>query len=115
MSLSENVFKLRTLHGYSQRELAKVSKVSAVHVSTIERGNATNVGLSTLIQLAEVFNITVSELIGEVAVQPITQVSKVTDFVYSNANIDNYTPDELHLIQLANQLALAKIQQDRNN
>ncbi len=113
MKLSENLLRLRLEHKYSQREMANRAKVSAVHISTMERGLTSNVGIDTVERLAKAFNITISELLGEVETTTNTQVDKVTAFVYKDLDGVIFTPDELYLIQLANQMALAKILQDR--
>lgn len=113
MSLTKNTLRLRKEYNYSQRKLSTLSGVSAVHISMIERGIAQNVGLDIVVKLANTFNVTVGELIGETLTTASTQVNKVMDFVYKDLKGLVFTPDELYLIQLANQMALTKINHDR--
>ena len=64
MSLASNLRKLRVKHGLSQTDLSDAIGVSYSRISEMENGRA-NPKLSTLEALANVFGVTVSELVRE--------------------------------------------------
>jgi DNA-binding XRE family transcriptional regulator len=64
VALSENLKKIRTSRGLSQRDLANRVGVSHPRISDIDEGRA-NPTLSTLEAIAGVLGITVSDLLAE--------------------------------------------------
>ncbi len=60
---TENLKLLRKDSGYSQRDLAKLMKTSQRRVSHLERGE-TEPDIQTLIEIANLFDVTVDYLIG---------------------------------------------------
>ena len=63
MSLSENIYRLRTEKNMSQLDLADALEVSRQSVSKWETGTAVP-ELDKLIKLAELFEISLDELVG---------------------------------------------------
>ena len=64
MELHENIKMLRTARDLTQRELADALGYSRAAVTQIEKGDV-DLPLSRLKQIAEFFDVSVSELIGE--------------------------------------------------
>ncbi len=62
MTLGEKIYKLRTQHNLSQGDLANELNVSRQSISKWENGNSTP-DLDKIIKLAEIFNISLDELI----------------------------------------------------
>ncbi|MCX7883451.1 MAG: helix-turn-helix domain-containing protein [Caloramator sp.] len=65
MDVGANIKNLRNLKGLSRREVSEISGVSAIYLAEIEYGKKTPT-IETLLKLSNAFNITVSELIGEI-------------------------------------------------
>ncbi len=64
MEISENIKKLRKQNNLTLRELAKKSGLAFGAIGNIERGVIKDPHVSTVIKLAQVFNITIDELVG---------------------------------------------------
>lgn len=62
-SLAKRLRSLRKKHGLSREDLASRAKISFSYVMSLEGGTRTNPTLSILISLADVFGISVDELI----------------------------------------------------
>lgn len=71
MSIGERILKLRKQKGWKQKDLAKKAKVHPAHVSRWERGHM-QPGSSTLARLAEVFEVSVDELVSSQEEEPST-------------------------------------------
>ena len=70
--IAENLRLYRTLHGFTQAQLAECLSYSDKSVSKWERGEATpDVGI--LYTLSEIYGVTVSELIGQTEKSKETQ------------------------------------------
>lgn len=59
--VGQNVRYHRTAKGWTQEKLAARSKVDQGYIGTLERGTV-NVSVDTLVKLAKVLDVTVSEL-----------------------------------------------------
>ena len=62
LQLGQKIRYERTKRGLSQEDLEEVSSVSRRTISEIERGNA-DIRYTNLYQLAEAFNLSISELV----------------------------------------------------
>lgn len=62
--LKDNIKNLRIKKGWSQQDLAVKAGLSYNAVTKLEQGAAIYPRLDTLLKLADVFNITIDELIG---------------------------------------------------
>jgi len=62
--LSEKIKTLRKQHNLSQEQLAQKAGVTYSTLIKIESGNNTNPTLDTLMKFAEVFKVSLDELIG---------------------------------------------------
>lgn len=62
-SLGQNIRSLRLSRGLSQDALAYEAEMSQAVLSQIESGEVLNPGVFTMLKIAEVFGITVDELI----------------------------------------------------
>lgn len=64
--LSRHVLKRRKEMNFSQEELARRADVSRNYISLIERGEASNVSINVLNQLATALETTLAELTGQI-------------------------------------------------
>lgn len=62
--LKDNIKKYRTKLGMSQQDLAVKAGLSYNAITKLEQGAATYPRLDTLIKLADVFKISIDELVG---------------------------------------------------
>ena len=62
LQLGQKIRYERTKRGISQEDLEEISSVSRRTISEIERGNA-DIRYTNLYQLAEAFNLSISELV----------------------------------------------------
>ena len=62
LQLGQKIRYERTRRGLSQEDLEEISSVSRRTISEIERGNA-DIRYTNLYQLAEAFNLSISELV----------------------------------------------------
>ena len=62
-SLADNISKFRNDKNLSQNELANLAKIPQSTVSDIESGKRKNPGINTIIAIAKVLNIKISELL----------------------------------------------------
>lgn len=62
--LSENIKKYRKKFGMSQQDLSYKAGISYCTVTKIEQGNALSPRLDTLIKIADIFNVSLDELVG---------------------------------------------------
>lgn len=62
LQLGQKIRYERTKRGLSQEDLEEISSVSRRTISEIERGNA-DIKYTNLYQLAEAFNLSISELV----------------------------------------------------
>ena len=62
LQLGQKIKYERTKRGLSQEDLEEISSVSRRTISEIERGNA-DIRYTNLYQLAEAFNLSISELV----------------------------------------------------
>lgn len=62
--LAQNIKKLRKQHKLSQEDLAKKAEITYSTLIKIESGANKNPTLGTLSKLAEVFEVTIDELVG---------------------------------------------------
>ncbi len=63
-TLAKNLKVLRAKHDYSQEQLAELADISQQQISFLENGKI-NPKLTMLVKIAEVFGITVNDLIYE--------------------------------------------------
>lgn len=64
MTIGENIKRIRTEHGLSQKKLAEASGVSALCLSEVERGKY-EPKVSTLRLIAKALSVRISDLLGE--------------------------------------------------
>jgi len=62
--LAQNVKKLRKKKGLSQEKLARLADISYNSLVKIESGRANNPTVKTLSRLADIFGVTIDELLG---------------------------------------------------
>jgi len=62
--LKDNIKKLRLQKGWSQQDLAVKAGISYNAVTKLEQGAAIYPRLDTLLKLADIFNISIDELVG---------------------------------------------------
>ncbi len=98
MVVSRNIKKYRIQNNQSQEELAYKSKISAAHLSKIERGEH-NMTITTLERIAEALKVDIFSLLDD-SVHP--QYLTATTFSFMQryiAEIDKLPPEQLHLVQ----------------
>lgn len=71
MSISDRIKDQRQIHGYSQSDLAQKLGINQTTITSYESGR-TEPGISILIKLAAIFDVTVDYLVG--SAQPSTDV-----------------------------------------
>ncbi|WP_419154666.1 helix-turn-helix domain-containing protein [Weissella bombi] len=81
IDVSKNLKELRKKHGYTQQELANILKVAKTTVSTWERG-AAKPRMDVARQLANIYGVTLGQLVGE------------TDVTENEENSSNATTKE---------------------
>lgn len=64
MKLSQNVKKQIIIRKISIRELSKITGISTANISDIVNEKVVNPRIDTLVKFAEVFDMTIDELIG---------------------------------------------------
>ena len=64
MSINQRIKELRNKEGWSQEELSKKSGVPYKTLVKIEQGSSKQPMLQNIINLANIFNITIDDLIG---------------------------------------------------
>lgn len=64
MKLSQNVKKQIIIRKMSIRELSKITGISTANISDIVNEKVVNPRIDTLVKFAEVFDMTIDELIG---------------------------------------------------
>ena len=62
--LAERIKKFRKQKGWSQQKLAEKTGLSFNAITKIEQGRAEHPTLKTLIKLADVFGVSIDELVG---------------------------------------------------
>ena len=65
MSLAVRLRDLRTAKGESLQDVADAIKVSKTHIWELEKGKSTNPSADLLKRLADHFNVTIAQLVGE--------------------------------------------------
>jgi transcriptional regulator with XRE-family HTH domain len=63
MSIAESLRRLRKASGLTQQKLAEKAGVSMIVVTKIEQGTTRDPAMSSLIKLADVFEVSIDELI----------------------------------------------------
>lgn len=80
MNLSENIYRLRTDKNMSQGDLADALDVSRQSVSKWENGSAVP-ELEKLMKMSDLFGVTLDELTGREAVQPVRKAESAPRMV----------------------------------
>lgn len=88
MDVGTNIKNLRNHKGLSRREVAEISGVSAIYLAEIEYGKKTPT-IETLLKLSNAFNVTVSELIGEIEPSLSPELKELLD------NAKELSPEQL--------------------
>lgn len=65
MSIANKIKKLRTQNNVSLQDLADAVKASKAHIWDIERGESRNPSLELLKRIADYFQVSIADLVGE--------------------------------------------------
>jgi len=105
MEVYEKIRLIRQIKNWSQEDMASKLEMSVNGYANIERGD-TDVQLSRLKQIAKVFEMELSELIGvnEKNVLNVTGTCNTTQF-----NQSHITSDSMELIELKHELEKARL------
>lgn len=77
--LSVRLKSLRRRHGYSLTDLVDLAEVSRGHLWDLESRPSSNPTLNVLLKLGEVYNLSVSELIGEACGEAISPLQRAIE------------------------------------
>ncbi|MEN9847535.1 MAG: hypothetical protein RL368_275 [Pseudomonadota bacterium] len=94
MKVNERIKFLRTLKGWTQEELAEKLKMSPNGYGNIERGDS-EITLSRLEQLANIFSIELSELLGLREVHIFNLIGSNNS---NSQNLCNYSNEQLQIL-----------------
>ncbi len=98
LTISHNIKKYRVQRNQSQEELAYKSKISAAHLSKIERGDH-NITITTLARIADALQVELTALLND-SVQEQYLTTTTFSFIQKYVSeIDKLPPDQLKLIQ----------------
>ena len=91
-AIGKRIKELRVKNNYTQGQLAKATGLSPAHISNIETAH-TKVSLSSVIDIADVLNVSVDELVCE-GISPLTDVHAKSIY----ASLRDCTENEMELI-----------------
>lgn len=105
MMISENIKRLRNENGLTQKDLAEKLFVTAQAVSRWENGEV-EPSITTVTQIAQIFNVSVDEIVGNPVEKPEPEVIVKKEYVYNEevkpvlgvcetCNRPIYDPDEI--------------------
>ncbi len=92
IDVSKNLKELRKKQGYTQQELANILKVAKTTVSTWERG-AAKPRMDVARQLANIYGVTLSQLVGEGSVTKNEEESSSTP-AKKSIDLQQYAVDD---------------------
>ena len=104
--IGKNIRELRESQGISQQDFADAADITKRHLSSIENGHATNIKLNTIARIAELLNISISQLVMDqsnknqfqITHSGLDQVIACTNYLYRNPYRKISTFVELFLI-----------------
>lgn len=85
MSLGDNIRHVREILGLTREQVSTKTGISATHIGSIERDEK-NPTIDIVIKLAKAYNVTVSELIGEVSLHKQTINSLLNRVKFADRN-----------------------------
>ena len=120
--LGQNIKRVRTNKGMTQKELSNKSGLSQSTITEIEKGTRQNLRADNLSKIATALNVSTNELLGieEDKEYELVDIESAADFIFSednNLELDNIklSDIELNLIKMQLNTAMSMIRMQRRN
>lgn len=111
LTVSRNIKKYRIQRHQSQEELAYKSKISAAHLSKIERGDH-NITITTLARVAEALQVDLNVLLDGSNQEQFLTATTLSFIQRYVSEIDKLPPEQLKIIQTVLDSLISLVHQD---